>query len=126
MTRKRSERPSHEEAFAKGEASVRMEGFAPSDPNYEEVRARVLAGDVEPDQAVAELNKLRAREAGRRLIALGGTMPDLERIPRRRDIAKDLHDRKAEDSAERSAAMDVIHPPADILDRIVKGGANLH
>lgn len=47
--------------------------------------ARRLTGIVEKTALVrAGLEALIAREAARRLAALGGTMPDLKDIPRRR------------------------------------------
>ena len=47
--------------------------------------ARRLAGIEEKTSLVHEgLRALIARESAKRLAALGGTMPDLERIPRRR------------------------------------------
>jgi Arc/MetJ family transcription regulator len=48
-------------------------------------RARRLTGIAEKTALVrAGLEALIAREAGRRLAALGGTMPDLTAPPRRR------------------------------------------
>ena len=48
-------------------------------------RARELTGIHEKTALVrAGLEALIAREAGKRLAALGGTQPDLESIPRRR------------------------------------------
>jgi Arc/MetJ family transcription regulator len=48
-------------------------------------RARQLTGIAEKTALVhAGLEALIAREAGRRLAALGGTMPDLTAPPRRR------------------------------------------
>jgi hypothetical protein len=48
-------------------------------------RARNLTGIVEKTALVrAGLEALIAREAGKRLAALGGTQPDIADIPRRR------------------------------------------
>jgi Arc/MetJ family transcription regulator len=48
-------------------------------------RARELTGIQEKTALVrAGLEALIAREAGKRLAALGGTQPELEAIPRRR------------------------------------------
>lgn len=48
-------------------------------------RARKLTGIKEKTALVhAGLEALIAREAARRLAALGGTMPDLKDVPRRR------------------------------------------
>jgi Arc/MetJ family transcription regulator len=48
-------------------------------------RARELTGIQEKTALVREaLKSLIAEEAGKRLIALGGTMPGLQQIPRRR------------------------------------------
>lgn len=55
------------------------------DPNLLE-RARELTGIREKTALVrAGLEALIAREASRRLAALGGTQPDLASIPRRRN-----------------------------------------
>jgi hypothetical protein len=96
--KKRSERPSDdagarieetwrlsiEEAFAEAEASLRMKGMDPSGPFYDAIKARVIAGEIGVEEAVAELrNGWRRQDAIRHLIELGGTMPGLKRIPRR-------------------------------------------
>ena len=48
-------------------------------------KARAYTGVNEKSALIREaLTQLVQREAARRLAALGGTMPDLERIPRRR------------------------------------------
>ena len=48
-------------------------------------RARKLSGiDRKTDLIHAGLEALIRREAGRRLVALGGTMPDARAAPRRR------------------------------------------
>jgi hypothetical protein len=48
-------------------------------------KAAELTGIEDPDMLVREaLRSLIAREAGRRLIALGGTMPDIKVPPRKR------------------------------------------
>jgi hypothetical protein len=42
-----------EAAFRQSEASVSLEGIAPLDhPCYRELKARVVAGEITPDQAV--------------------------------------------------------------------------
>ena len=47
--------------------------------------AKELSGIVETSRPVREALKLLvAREAGRRLAAMGGSQPDLEYVPRRR------------------------------------------
>jgi len=52
-------------------------------------RAREFSGIKEKTALVrAGLEALIAREAGKRLAALGGTEPDLRPIPRRRSEAK--------------------------------------
>jgi Arc/MetJ family transcription regulator len=52
-------------------------------------RARQFSGIQEKTALVrAGLEALIAREAGKRLAALGGTEPDLRPIPRRRSEAK--------------------------------------
>jgi Arc/MetJ family transcription regulator len=48
-------------------------------------KAQAFTGVREKSAVIREaLTQLVQREAARRLAALGGTMPDLERIPRRR------------------------------------------
>lgn len=48
-------------------------------------RAKELSGIAETSRVVSEALKLLvAREAGRRLAAMGGSQPDLEYVPRRR------------------------------------------
>ena len=48
-------------------------------------KAQAYTGLKEKSALIREaLNQLVQREAARRLAALGGTMPDLQRIPRRR------------------------------------------
>lgn len=48
-------------------------------------RAQEITGITEKSALIREaLKQLVALEAGRRLAKLGGTMPDLEQIPRRR------------------------------------------
>lgn len=48
-------------------------------------KAQAYTGIREKSALIREaLTQLTQREAARRLAALGGTMPDLERIPRRR------------------------------------------
>lgn len=52
--------------------------------------AQRLTGITEKTAVIhAGLKELIAREAARRLAALGGTMPDLKPIPRRRPAVKD-------------------------------------
>lgn len=62
LNRKPSDRPSKEEAFAEAEASVRLEGMDPSGPLYDELKARVIAGEITVDQAI---ETLKAQDAGR-------------------------------------------------------------
>lgn len=57
----------------------------PSSLNQLIERAEVLTGITNRDELLREaVTELLRREAGRRLIALGGTMPDAEAPPRRR------------------------------------------
>jgi hypothetical protein len=52
-------------------------------------KARQATGIREKTALVhAGLEALIQREAGRRLIALGGTMPGLKAVPRRRSVAR--------------------------------------
>jgi hypothetical protein len=62
------------------------EGPAESDEQQSLMRkAAELTGIADPDMLVREaLRSLIAREAGRRLIELGGTMPDIKVPPRER------------------------------------------
>jgi hypothetical protein len=51
------------------------------------MRARELTGIRDTTELVREgLRALIAREAGKRLAALGGTQPDLADVPRRRPV----------------------------------------
>jgi hypothetical protein len=44
---------SHEEAFRQSEGSVRLEGIDPTDyPEYLALRARILAGEIDSQQAI--------------------------------------------------------------------------
>jgi hypothetical protein len=45
-----------EKAFEIAEASLRLEGMKPG-PRYCELKARVLAGEITPDQAAVEMTK---------------------------------------------------------------------
>jgi Arc/MetJ family transcription regulator len=51
-------------------------------------RAQELTGQSDPTSLVRQLveKEIRQREAGLRLAALGGTMPDLELPPRKRPV----------------------------------------
>jgi hypothetical protein len=114
-----------EKAFATAEASLRLEGMAPTDV-YFSVKERVLAGEITFDQAAEEINahhaqlseggsmtsnigrpesvptcspatwkaptsetaknpeEEAAQEAGRRILELAGTMPEIEDVRRLR------------------------------------------
>jgi hypothetical protein len=96
-----------EKAFEIAEASLRLKGMEPG-PRYYVLKERVLAGEVTPEQAIEEmtahpeeeemeiargvkkdnreaLHELSAQDAGRRLLDLPGSAPDIEDIPRRKD-----------------------------------------
>jgi hypothetical protein len=73
-----------ERAFEQAEASLRLEGMTPTEVFFR-VKGRVLAGEITFDQAAEEINAHHERiEAGRRLLELGGTAPDIEDVRRRR------------------------------------------
>lgn len=87
-----------ERSFANAEANLRLEGMTPT-PFFFALKEHVLSGEITFDQAAEAVNHYhrpdldpqvrerakadpvgfcRSIEAGRRLIELGGTMPDLE------------------------------------------------
>jgi len=91
-------RESLEKSFANAEASLRLEGMTPT-PFFFALKEHVLAGEITLDQAAEAVNHYHRPdldpqmrewaeadpvafcghiEAGRRLLELGGTMPDLE------------------------------------------------
>jgi hypothetical protein len=80
-------RETMERAFEQAEASLRLEGMTPTEVFFK-VKERVLAGEITLDQGAEEINahhtQMEAREAGRRLLELGGTAPDIEDVRRRR------------------------------------------
>ena len=81
-------RETMERAFEQAEASLRLEGMTPTEVFFK-VKERVLAGEITFDQAAEEINAHHtqmglAREAGRRLMELGGSEPNFPYIPRRR------------------------------------------
>lgn len=54
MDRKNNPQMSIEDAYREAEASLRLEGMEPG-PLYYEMKERVIAGEIDVDQAVAEL-----------------------------------------------------------------------
>jgi hypothetical protein len=91
-----------EKAFANAEASLRLEGMTPT-PFFFALKEHVLAGEITLEQAAEAINHYhrpnldpwlkewaeadpvafyRHVEAGRNLLALAGTMPELEDIKR--------------------------------------------
>ena len=58
-----AQRQRYQKRFSTIESSFRIEGMDPSgDPVYEDVKARVLAGEMTPKQALAQLvNSSRSR-----------------------------------------------------------------
>jgi hypothetical protein len=61
LNKERGDRSSLEEAFAEAGASVRLEGLNPSGPEYDAIKARVIADVIAFDQAATELTKSRPK-----------------------------------------------------------------
>lgn len=62
MSQESSERERLEKAFREAEASMRLEGFTFS-ADFHALKERVLAGEIDFDQAVAELKRRWAAQA---------------------------------------------------------------